>query len=49
MQTCHEKKCCGLVCLQLGLIDMRTASPRTHKPRFVNKSLAVVNYSGKLH
>ena len=37
LQTCHEKIVSGLVSLQLGPLIWETVSPRTLKPKFVNK------------
>ena len=39
LQTCHLKKCSGLISLQLDSLIWETASPRTHKPKIVNESL----------
>ena len=40
LQTCHKKKCSGLISLQLGLIDMgNSESQDPYKPKIVNESL----------
>ena len=44
-QTCHEKKCSGLISLQLDSLIWETASPRTHKPKTLNESLSTVHQS----
>ena len=39
LQTCHLKKCFGVISLQLDSLIWETASPRTHKPKIANETL----------
>ena len=39
LQTCHQKIVFWTHKFVVGLVDMGTVSPRTHKPKIVNESL----------
>ena len=39
LQTCHERKCLGLVSLQLDQLKWETVSPRTHRAKIVIESM----------
>ena len=43
LQTCHWTHK-----FAVGLIDMGTVSPRTHKPKIVNESLGFSKFSAKI-
>ena len=43
LQTCHLKKCSGLISLQLDSLIWETASPRTHKSKIVNESMITLS------
>ena len=35
LQICHEKKCFGLISLELDSLKWVSVSPRTHRPKIV--------------